>query len=39
MILNNFQIFDRNQDGFIDIAELKDVFKRLGENLTDVFIT
>jgi len=31
-----FQIFDRNKDGFIDSAELKDVLVRLGENISDV---
>lgn len=30
-----FKIFDRNQDGFIDSSELKDVLIRLGENITD----
>lgn len=30
-----FKIFDRNQDGFIDCNELKDVLIRLGENITD----
>ncbi|RMZ96257.1 calmodulin-beta-like isoform X1 [Brachionus plicatilis] len=30
-----FKIFDRNQDGFIDSTELKDVLNRLGENITD----
>ena len=32
----NEKIFDKNQDGFIDKAELKDVLTRLGENITDV---
>ncbi|CAF0810181.1 unnamed protein product [Brachionus calyciflorus] len=30
-----FKIFDKNKDGFIDYAELKDVLVRLGENITD----
>ena len=32
-----FKIFDRNQDGYIDQTELKDVLIRLGEKITDVF--
>ena len=30
------KIFDKNHDGFIDKAELKDVLIKLGENITDV---
>lgn len=36
MILQFFKIFDKNQDGFIDKFELRDVLTRLGENITDV---
>ena len=30
-----FAVFDKNKDGFITHSELRDVFKRLGENLTN----
>lgn len=30
-----WQIFDKNQDGFIDQVELKDVLIRLGEHISD----
>ncbi len=35
-LMEIFKIFDKNQDGFIDNEELKDVLIRLGENITDV---
>jgi len=35
-LMEIFKIFDKNQDGFIDNVELKDVLIRLGENITDV---
>jgi len=35
-LMEIFKIFDKNQDGFIDNEELKDVLTRLGENITDV---
>ena len=34
-----FRIFDQNNDGFIDRSELKNVMKRLGNNLSEESIT
>ena len=34
-----FRIFDQNNDGFIDRGELKNVMKRLGNNLSEESIT
>lgn len=30
-----YRVFDKNKDGFIDAAELKQVMESLGEKLTD----
>ena len=34
-----FLIFDQNNDGYIDRYELKNIMKRLGNDLTDESIT
>lgn len=35
MLISNYQVFDRDNNGFISAAELRHVMTSIGEKLTD----